>query len=362
VNQKKIIITGGGTGGHVFPALAIAEEMRAHEWLVHYVGTSHGMEAKLVPEANFPFFTVKTGAVKDQNILKVFRTVWHLFLGLIWAIRFLINEKPAAVLGVGGYVSVPVCLAAFLLRIPLFLQEQNSSVGIANRFLGRLAKKIFLGFPQAVTYFDKNKCINTGNPLRPAFYENRLPNYDPSNQFLLILGGSQGSKAINDAVLRFLPSLLAKFPNLQVFHQTGQRDFEAVKSAAGSRFGSRYVYEPFVKDMSALYGKASLVIARSGALTVSELIQVGRPAIFVPFPRKGQNDQITNAYLIADHGAAKVVEQGEGFSERLEKTTLEIFEPSVLERMSKGYESLRFGNALTLIANEIMAQSGVGIK
>jgi UDP-N-acetylglucosamine--N-acetylmuramyl-(pentapeptide) pyrophosphoryl-undecaprenol N-acetylglucosamine transferase len=362
VNQNKIIITGGGTGGHVFPALAIAEEMRSRGWLVQYVGTSHGMEAKLVPEANFPFFTVKTGAVKDQNILKIFLTLWDLFLGLIWAIRFLIHEKPNAVLGVGGYVSVPVCLAAFILRIPLFLQEQNSSVGIANRFLGRLAKRIFLGFPQAITFFDKTRCLNTGNPLRPAFYESKLPVYEPNKQFILILGGSQGSKAINEAVLRFLPDLFAKFPNSQVFHQTGQRDFEAVKAAVGSRFGSRYIYQPFVKDMTSLYGKASLVISRSGALTVSELIQVGRPAIFIPYPRRGQNDQITNAYLIANHGAAKVVEQGEGFSERLEKTTLEIFEPSVLERMSKGYESLRFGNALTLIGDEIAAQSGVAVK
>lgn len=359
MNQNKIIITGGGTGGHVFPALAIAEEMRSRGWAVQYVGTSHGMEAKLVPEANFPFFTVKTGAVKDQSILKIVLTLWDLFLGLIWAIRFLIHEKPNAVLGVGGYVSVPVCLAGFLLRIPLFLQEQNSSVGIANRFLGRLAKKVFLGFPQAISYFDKKKCINTGNPLRPAFYGSKLPNYEPNKQFILILGGSQGSKAINEAVLKFLPNLLAKFPNIQIFHQTGQRDFESVKAALGSGFGSQYIYEPFVKDMIGLYGRASLVISRSGALTVSELIQVGRPAIFIPYPRKGQNDQITNAYLIANHGAAKVVEQGEGFSERLEKTTLEIFEPSVLERMAKGYEPLRFGNALTLIGNEIVAQSVV---
>ncbi|MFM8313133.1 MAG: undecaprenyldiphospho-muramoylpentapeptide beta-N-acetylglucosaminyltransferase [Deltaproteobacteria bacterium] len=357
MNSKKIIITGGGTGGHVFPALAIAEEMRSRGWTVQYVGTAHGMEAKLVPEANFPFFTVKTGSVKDQTLLKIFKTVWSIVLGFIWALRFIFNEKPNAVLGVGGYVSVPVCLAAFVLRVPLFLQEQNSSVGIANRFLGRLAKRIFLGFPQASTYFNEKKCINSGNPLRPGFYKDPLPPFQPHKPFLLILGGSQGSKAVNEAVISFLPRFFEKFPEAQVFHQTGQRDFESVKQASQGRFGSKYTCEPFIKDMISLYGKASLVISRSGALTVSELIQVGRPAIFIPYPRKGQNDQITNAYMIAEVGAGQVVEQGDRFSERLEKTTLEIFEPSVLERMANSYTPLRFGNALTLIGNQITAES-----
>ncbi len=362
MNQNKIIITGGGTGGHVFPALAIAEEMRRLGWNVQYVGTAHGMESKLVPEANFPFFTVKTGAVKNQTVFKIILTLWHLFLGFIWSIRFLIHEKPTAVLGVGGYVSVPVCLASFVLRIPLFIQEQNSSVGVANRFLGRLAKTLFLGFPQASSYFNEKKCVHSGNPLRPAFYQNNLPPYQSHNQFILILGGSQGSKAINDAIIKFLPKLFSLFPDAKVFHQTGQKDFESVKELMGNQFKSQYIYEPFIKDIAPLYGKASLVIGRSGALTVSELIQVGRPAIFVPYPRKGQNDQITNAYLIANHGAAKVVEQGEGFAERLEKTVLEIFEPKVLERMAQSYAPLRFGNALKTISQGITAQSGVTLK
>ncbi len=356
MNQNKIVITGGGTGGHVFPALAIAEEMRSRHWLVQYVGTAHGMESKLVPDANFPFFTVKTGAIKNQSILKIIFSLSDLVLGVLWGIRFLIREKPNVVLGVGGYVSVPICLAAFLLRVPLFLQEQNSSVGIANRFLGRLASKVFLGFPDAAAYFAPNKCINTGNPLRSIFYRPQFFSYRADNQFLLILGGSQGSKVINEAIVKFLPTLLARFPKAQVFHQTGKKDFDSLKAAVGNQYGSRYRYEPFTNDIAALYAKASLVIGRSGALTVSELIQAGCPAIFVPYPRKGQNDQMTNAYLVAEQGAAKVVEQGEDFSARLAKTTLEIFEPSVLEGMAKGYGPLRFGNALSTIADEIQAQ------
>jgi UDP-N-acetylglucosamine--N-acetylmuramyl-(pentapeptide) pyrophosphoryl-undecaprenol N-acetylglucosamine transferase len=355
VTTKKVIITGGGTGGHVFPALAIADEMRRRGWTVLYVGTDRGMESKLVPEAGFPFFAVKTGAVKDQSVIKICKTLWHLLQGLFWALRFILKEKPQAVIGVGGYVSVPVCFAAFILRTTLYLQEQNSSVGIANRVLGRLAKKIFLGFPQAASYFSSKKCVNSGNPLRSVFYQSSKSNYDPNEQFLLILGGSQGSKAINDAVVAFLPKFFEKFPKAQVFHQTGQRDFESVRTTTSDRFGSHYSCEPFIKDIYSLYQKASLVIGRSGALTVSELIQVGRPAIFVPYPRTGQNDQITNAYLVSSHGAAQVVEQGEAFAERLKKATLEIFEPSVLTRMAQGYVPLRFGNALDIIAEEINA-------
>jgi len=357
VTAKKVIITGGGTGGHVFPALAIAEEMKRRGWTVLYVGTDRGMESKLVPEAGFPFFAVKTGAVKDQSLFQICKTVWHLLQGLFWALWFIFKETPQAVIGVGGYVSVPVCFAAFILRTPLYLQEQNSSVGIANRILGRLAKKIFLGFPEAASYFSSKKCVNSGNPLRSVFYQKSKINYDPNVQFLLVLGGSQGSKAINDAVVGFLPKFFEKFPNAQVFHQAGQRDFESVRTATSNRFVSNYCCEPFIKDIYSLYQKASLVIGRSGALTVSELIQVGRPAIFVPYPRTGQNDQVTNAHLISSHGAARVVEQGAGFAERLEKTTLETFEASVLTRMAQGYVPLQFGNALEIIAEEIANHS-----
>ena len=191
--RKKIIITGGGTGGHVFPALAIAEEMRDRDYRVLYVGTTRGMEAKLVPEKGFPFFTVNTGSVKNQKALKVLKTLFQLVGAVGWAIRFLRREKPAAVIGVGGYVSVPTCVAAFLLRIPVFLQEQNTSVGIANRFLGKLSRKIFLGFDQARDYFPSAKCVFTGNPIRKDFYSEALPPYNASGKCLVILGGSQGA-------------------------------------------------------------------------------------------------------------------------------------------------------------------------
>lgn len=343
--NKKIVITGGGTGGHVFPALAIADEMKRRGYTVLYVGTSHGMEAKLVPEKGYPFYTVKTGSVKNQGVGKVLKTSFQLFFAIVWALRFLLKEKPAAVLGVGGYVSVPLCVAAFVLRVPLFLQEQNSSVGIANRFLGKLATRIFLGFESARPSFPEGKCFVTGNPLRASFYEKDFPKHDPHGKNLLVMGGSQGAKAINDAMTSLLGELEKNFPGIQIVHQTGQKDFPVVLKEYEKSFTGKYDVRPFLTDMPAPYRNASLVIARSGALTVSELLQVGRPALFVPYPRQGQNDQTSNAYLLEKMGVARVVEQGENFRERFWKTLQETFQPAQLEKMGQSASKLQSQHA-----------------
>jgi UDP-N-acetylglucosamine--N-acetylmuramyl-(pentapeptide) pyrophosphoryl-undecaprenol N-acetylglucosamine transferase len=352
MSSKKIVITGGGTGGHVFPALAMAEELRRREFQVLYVGSSTGMEAKLVPPKGFAFYPIRSGAVKNQNFLKVIKTLFSVVLSVGWAIRFLRREKPAAVLGVGGYVSVPTCLAAFLLRIPLYLQEQNVSVGIANRFLGRLSHKIFLGFAQATTSFSKSKCIVTGNPIREAFFEPGFPQFDPNRQCLLIFGGSQGARVINDAIVSLLPRLTQTFPGISLIHQTGEKDYERIR-AAYQPFGGKHQVHAFIGDMVSVYAASSLVLSRSGALTVSEIIQVARPAIFVPYPRRGQNDQTANAYWLKTVGVAEVVEQGEGFTERLWTTLAQTFRPDRLRQMSENFSALHRTNALVSIGDQI---------
>lgn len=351
--EKKIVITGGGTGGHVFPALAIAAELQQRGFTILYVGTSHGMEAKLVPEKGYRFYTLKTGSVKNQRFFKIVKTLVMLSFAVVWSLRFLAKEKPSAVLGVGGYVSVPICIAAFLLRIPLYLQEQNVSVGIANRFLGKLADKVFLGFEQARKYFSQRKVLVTGNPLREDFFKPTFPSYNPHSQTLLILGGSQGAQAINQAIVSLLPKIQERFPRISILHQTGARDWESTRSAYEKTFSGNWEVLPFISDVAGAYAKAALVVARSGALTVSELIQVGRPAIFVPYPRKGQNDQTANAYLLESQGAAKVVEQGECFSDRLWAALTALFDPQNLAQMSANFSPLRKKNALLLIGDEI---------
>lgn len=359
MKNKKIVITGGGTGGHVFPALAIAEEMRDRGYEVLYVGTNRGMEAKLVPEKKFAFYTVNTGSVKNQKALKIVKTLFQLVGAVLWAIRFLRRERPVAVIGVGGYVSVPTCFAAFLLGKPVFLQEQNTSVGIANRFLGKLSRKIFLGFEQARAYFPSNKCVFTGNPIRKDFYAKSLPSYDANAKCLVILGGSQGAQAINQQIIDLLPTLP---PDVTIVHQTGQKDFENVQQAYDAKFKGRYEVSAFIADMPRTYARASMIVSRSGALTVSELIQMGRPAILVPYPRKGQNDQTTNAYLLEKKEVARVVEQGDDFAGRFRKTFQETFQPPILEKMAKGFSGLRTSGALASIAEQIERELGVGSR
>jgi len=310
------------------------------------------METRLVPQRGYPFFTVQSGAVKNQGVVKRLTSILQLLRGVGWALQFLRRERPVAVVGVGGYVSVPTSLAAFILRIPLFLQEQNTSVGIANRWLGKLARKVFLGFAEATPYFPKNRCSVTGNPIRAEFYA-PLAAYAPEKKNVLILGGSQGARAINELVTGLLEVLTATFPGISIVHQTGERDFETVKALYQERFHGPFEVVPFIQDVAAAYTQASLVVSRSGALTVSELIQVGRPAIFIPYPRVGQNDQTANAALLERIGAARVVEQGDRFKERFWKTLLEVFAPAPLLAMAKCYSPLRRENALVTIGDQI---------
>lgn len=354
--MKKIVITGGGTGGHVFPALAIAEELQRRGFGILYIGTNQGMEAKLVPPKGIPFFTVRTGAVKNQSILKIFRTLIQLVSAVGWSWNFLRKESPAAVIGVGGYVSVPVCFAAALRRIPLFIQEQNATGGIANRVLARFAQKIFLGFELAKEGFPEQKCLVTGNPLRKEIDRPDFPSHNPGGNSLLIMGGSQGAHAINEVICELLPEIERSSPGMTILHQTGQKDLEEVKSAYIRNYKGPYSVVPFITDMAAAYASASVVVARSGALTVSELIAVGRPALLVPFPRKGQNDQTTNAYFLEKNGAARVVEQGDNFKERFRTALVTLLSPPTLTQMGQSYSRLRRSGALATIGDQVESQ------
>lgn len=351
----KIAVTGGGTGGHVFPALAIAEELRKRSVQVEYVGTAQGMEARLVPPKGFAFHALKTGAVKNQNLLKIFKSIGSLLTATVWSIQFIQKNDIRAVVGVGGYVSVPMCLAAFILRRPIFLQEQNASVGIANRFLGKLAVKIFLGFKAAEKYFHPKKCLWTGNPIRAEFQRTNFKTYNPETNSLFIFGGSQGSRAINDAFLNVLPALLERCPEIKIVHQTGEKEFERVQELYKKVNVKNLELLPFINDMDRRYEEASLVISRSGALSVSELIAVKRPALLVPFPRVGQNDQVDNAKYLEHHHVAVVIEQGESFPVRFAEALLKVFLPSELKKMARGFSALHTPSGLATIGDHIMA-------
>lgn len=318
-----------------------------------YVGSARGFEAKVVPQKGFPFYTVKSGAVKNQSLFKIASTLLQLVQGFFWAWGFLRREKPAAVIGVGGYVSVPVVLGAFFARVPIYLQEQNASVGIANRTLGRLARRIFLGFEEAKVSFPEGRSVFTGNPIRKDFHDPKLSAFDPKANRLLVVGGSQGAKAINQVIADWLPELEKKYPGIRILHQTGVPDLERTRAQYEAVSPGKHQVVAFIDDVAKAYSEASLVVGRSGALTVSELIQVGRPSLFVPYPRKGQNDQTANAYLMERAGAARVVEQGDQFKERFRTTFESVYEFDRLRQMQLSFSALRKGNALVSIADHI---------
>ncbi|MBI1859599.1 MAG: UDP-N-acetylglucosamine--N-acetylmuramyl-(pentapeptide) pyrophosphoryl-undecaprenol N-acetylglucosamine transferase, partial [Deltaproteobacteria bacterium] len=316
-------------------------------------GSATGFEAKYVPEKKIPFFTIQSGAVKNQGLVTLVKTLFKLIGGFFQSLSHLIHFRPDAVVGVGGYVSVPVCVAATTLRVPLYLQEQNVSVGIANRFLGRFAKRVFLGFEQARKSFPADVAVVTGNPIRREFFE-MCPSYDGSGGEILILGGSQGAMAINFGVTKSLSRLIQTRPGVHIVHQTGERDVTSVTEAYRSQLtAGQFEVVPFIRDIVACYQKASLVIARSGALTVSEILQVQRPAIFVPYPRRGQNDQTANAYYLQELGVALTVEQGDRFEARLWEAIERCLQPSQLTRMHENFSRLPLSNALATICDQI---------
>lgn len=351
--RLKVVVTGGGTGGHIFPALAIAEELIRRGFSVVYIGSHQGLEAKWVPPTGIPFLSVRSGAVKNQSLLKIAKTLIELASGFVSSIRHFVREKPAAVVGVGGYVSVPVVLAGFVLRKKIFLQEQNASVGLANRLLGRLAHQIFLGFESARKSFPASRCIHSGNPLRSDFYVKATPPLSTHPLSILILGGSQGAKSINSVVLETLQELFSYYPNTVVVHQTGEPDFTRVRDTVSKHRDRKITAAPFISDMWSAYAAASLVIARAGAITVTELIHMKRPALFIPYPRQGQNDQTDNAYMLERAGCARVVEQGENFKKRFWTTLQTLLDPVLLKKMHDQYDKISHPNALTCIGDEM---------
>lgn len=346
--KSKIVITGGGTGGHVFPALAIAEELQKRGHEVLYIGSDRGMEAKLAPQKNVRFLPIRTGPLKNQSALRRIKTLFQLVGAVVWSLRLLRRERVKAVVGVGGYISAPMCIAGYLLRLPVFLQEQNVSVGIANRLLGKMSRRVFLGFPEAASYFAADKCIPTGNPIRKEFFAS-LPPYDPGGKTLLILGGSQGARSIN----QMITSNLKRLPtDLHIIHQTGVSDVESVR-ASYAGYPGKVEVTAFIDDMVGTMSKATVVVSRSGAITVSELVQVGRPCILIPFPRQGQNDQTDNARWLERHGAAVTVEQGDGFAERFLSAWNQVYRPEALSRMAQGFSTLRRPPAIATIGDRI---------
>jgi UDP-N-acetylglucosamine--N-acetylmuramyl-(pentapeptide) pyrophosphoryl-undecaprenol N-acetylglucosamine transferase len=303
----RVILAGGGTGGHVIPAIAIAQELqkRYHAEIL-FIGTSRGLENRLVPAAGFPLQLVKVGALNRVSLATRLKTVMDLPRAIFSAAKMLNEFQPDVVIGVGGYASGPAMLAAILKHIPTVAFEPNLIPGFANRMVAHFVSAAAVHFPRTAERF--RNAVVTGVPVRPAFFHIAKKHYSPAAPTLLVFGGSQGARAINQAVARSLPELSRRLPALHVIHQTGERDYNDVQTAYSAIALSAEVHK-FIDDMPAFFARADLVLCRSGASTVAEIAAAGKPAIFVPFPQAADDHQRRNAEAMEQANAAVVLEE-----------------------------------------------------
>lgn len=324
-DQKKVLIMAGGTGGHVYPALAVAERLRAHGNEVIWLGVRQGLEADLVPRAGIPICYVKVSGLRGKGVFNWLAAPFRLLVALVQSMLIIGRSRPRVVLGMGGFVSGPGGLAAWLLRRPLLIHEQNAIPGLTNRLLSRLAKRVLEAFPG--TFAEHHAAVHTGNPLRPELTniiepERRLAGRVGALR-LLILGGSQGAVSLNEVVPSAIAGL-AERANIEVRHQSGKRNFAGARDAYESNHVNVELI-PFIEDMGEAYQWADLVVGRAGAMTVCELAAVGAASILVPFPFAVDDHQRANARFLSDVGAALVIPEDRLTPDYLGRTLEELY-------------------------------------
>jgi UDP-N-acetylglucosamine--N-acetylmuramyl-(pentapeptide) pyrophosphoryl-undecaprenol N-acetylglucosamine transferase len=309
--ELRIIVAGGGTGGHLYPGIAVAREILARQpgATVSFAGTARGIESRIVPREGFALDLVRSAGLKGKSIAARVRGAVLLPLGLADAWRILGARRPHVVIGVGGYSSGPVVLAAALRRVPTMILEQNAVPGLTNRLLARVCSAAAVTFEEAAAYFG-SKAVVSGNPVRPEFLTDGEAadrrRADDGGARILVFGGSQGAHAINVAMVAAAPRLAAAAPPIRVTHQTGERDLAMVR--AGYRdAGLEAVVEPFLYDMGRRIADADLIVCRAGATTIAEIAAAGKAAILVPLPTATDDHQRRNAEALVKAGAAEML-------------------------------------------------------
>ncbi len=334
----RVLIAGGGTGGHLFPGIALAEEVvtRHPKNDVVFVGTDRGLEARVVPQNGFVFEAIKSRGLKGMGVVKLLLGLLLLPLSFINAVSLLRKYRPDVVVGVGGYSSGPVVLMAWLLRIPTGIQEQNALPGFTNKVLGKFVDAVFLSFEEARAYFPRGRSHVLGNPIRRGLLENFLRSKNKHELFtLLIFGGSLGARGLNTRVVEALPFLDDLKGAIRVVHQTGKNDLETVTKGYAAREFPAEVRE-FIDDMAGAYLGADLVVCRAGATTLAELTVCKKASILVPFPFATDDHQAVNGQALVDAGAAVMFREAELTGELLAKTIRELKnDPARLLKMEK---------------------------
>ncbi len=312
-NKPHILIVAGGTGGHVFPGLAIAQQLRAQGIQISWLGSSHGMENRVVAKANIPLHAITIQGVRRHGIMRLLTLPFQMARALWQTLRIFQQIKPSTVLGMGGFVSGPAGICAWLTRTRLVIHEQNAIAGLTNRWLARVANQVLESFPHS--FRPRQKVICTGNPVRAelsALEKNNSTTRAPLK--LLILGGSQGAQAINQLIPEALAQLQAnEYP--EIWHQTGERDCAAVQ-AHYAQLGIPAKVTAFIDDMQQAYQFADIVISRAGATTIAELTTIGLPSILIPLPTAVDDHQTLNAKYLVAQGAACMIAQADFTNER----------------------------------------------
>jgi UDP-N-acetylglucosamine--N-acetylmuramyl-(pentapeptide) pyrophosphoryl-undecaprenol N-acetylglucosamine transferase len=354
--SKHFLIMAGGTGGHVVPGLSVAKELIARGHSVSWMGTETGIEAELVPKAGIEIDYIKISGVRGKGVAGLLSAPFKILMAIKQALGILKQRQPKAVLGMGGFAAGPGGVAAKLMSVPLVIHEQNAKAGTTNKILSKMANKVLQAFPNA---FAEDIATVVGNPVRAELCLEAKSQQGLENEKtnILVLGGSLGALAINEA----MPTLFAELTeNIAIWHQAGKRHIEAVEKAYTEKLaanekadgGCDYRVAAFIDDMSEAYRWADLVICRAGAMTVSELACASKPAIFIPFPFAIDDHQTANAQWMVDAGAAILLPQQNMNTEKLKDLLKPLLaDKSQLEKMAKAAQNIRITDAAAHVAN-----------
>lgn len=355
--EVRIVIAGGGTGGHLFPGVAVAGEMvrRCPASMILFITGGRKMESEIVRRSGFMQETIQVEGLKGKGWMKGLAAAAKLPYGLVQSFLILRRFSPHVVLGVGGYCSGPVCLGSSIMGIPTAIHEQNSYPGITNRLLCRVVDRVFLSFEESRPHFPGGTLHFTGNPVRQGILrESAMERREKKGFTVLVVGGSQGARAVNEAFLDALGILRSMGRNPEVIHQTGEAEHAKVVAAYREE-GLQGEVVPFIEDMGEAYAEADLVVGRAGAGTVSELAALGKPSILIPYPYAANRHQDSNAQALARVGGAEMLSQHDLSAQRLAGLLMKYMDDKdALRRMGEAARTVGMPEAAMRIADNLM--------
>lgn len=349
----RIVVTGGGTGGHIFPALEIAKELKLEltNAEIIFVGNSDSLEERMAQKAGLHFYGIACKKIVGQSVGKKILALIYLKLAVLQCAWFLLKNRPRAVIGVGGYVSAPIILASFFLGIKRYICEQNVVPGLTNRWLAKIATAVFISFAASKKYFPEHKTLLTGNPVRKDFFLS-TPKATSEGLRILITGGSLGAKFLNQELPLTLKNLHSICPQLSITHQTGQHEIDHVKSIYREAGIDAHV-TTFIDDMAHAFRSHDLLVSRAGATVCAEIMASGMPSILVPYPHANAHQQY-NAYALSEKGAAITITESTNFKDHLASVIKDLYsDHNKLRDLGASAKSLGGADAASTIVQHI---------